>query len=242
MLFAEDEYVERVFEVEVPEGVHLPGIDGKLQLRLYGWPMGASGAICWRGSWASVHLLLRAAGALPGQRVLELGAGCGLLAHTAALLGACSTASDGSEEEIPLLAKNAAAFEDPLKLGGSLDATHLEWGRASAERSGLPERGFDLLVGSEIVYIPEYIPALAESISYFLAAGGEAVITNTAVATRTTQSQAQQLFCDSLRKEGLTFEFEMPPQVPPPPHETHWADTSYIVRIRRGDSSITSGS
>ncbi|CAE7941693.1 CFDP1, partial [Symbiodinium sp. KB8] len=74
MLFAEDEYVERVFEVDVPEGITLPDVKDKLQLRLYGWPMGSSGAICWRGAWASVHLLLRAAATLPQRRVLELGA------------------------------------------------------------------------------------------------------------------------------------------------------------------------
>ncbi|CAE7227799.1 CaMKMT, partial [Symbiodinium sp. CCMP2592] len=193
MLFAEDEYVERVFEVDVPEGITLPDVKDKLQLRLYGWPMGSSGAICWRGAWASVHLLLRAAATLPQRRVLELGAGCGLLAHTAALLGAESTASDGSEDEVPLLEKNADAFIDRMGLGGSLAAAHLEWGLAHAEESALSERSFDLIVGSEIVYIPEYIPALAESIAYLLADDGEAVIVNTAVATRTTQSEARQL-------------------------------------------------
>eukprot|EP00439_Symbiodinium_sp_Y106_P047953 s1903_g6.t1 len=133
-----------------------------------------------------------------------------------------------------------------MGLGGSLAAAHLEWGLGHAEESALSQRSFDLIVGSEIVYIPEYIPALAESIAYLLADDGtsarfrEAVIVNTAVATRTTQSEARQLLSESLTKMGLDSAFEMPPKAPPPPNETHWADTSYIVRIWHRGSKATS--
>ncbi|CAJ1330605.1 unnamed protein product [Effrenium voratum] len=80
-------------------------------------------------------------------------------------------------------------------LGGSLSARQLEWGRAAAERSGLGPRSFDWILGSEIVYIPDCIPELAETLAFFLADTGEALIANTAVATRTDQEEARELLC-----------------------------------------------
>ncbi|CAJ1388633.1 unnamed protein product [Effrenium voratum] len=190
MLFAEDEYVEREVELEAPE---LPG--GKLVLRLFGWPMGCSGDIVWRGAWGALQALLAEAPRLRNRRALELGAGCGVLAFAAATLGAHSVATDGNEEELPLLEKNAANFRDSNGLGGSLSARQLEWGRAAAERSGLGPRSFDWILGSEIVYIPDCIPELAETLAFFLADTGEALIANTAVATRTDQEEARELLC-----------------------------------------------
>ncbi|CAK9112329.1 unnamed protein product [Durusdinium trenchii] len=260
MLFAEDEYEKRKFLIDVPEGVRIPSLGDETQLsvELYGWPMGVSGAITWRGVWAALPLILQRAEFLQGAKVLELGAGCGLLANTAAVLGAScmfclghgqrsqkplktswtctgahSTATDGNEEEIPLLQKNAFSFADGLMLGGSLSATHLEWGQHAAERSGLPSKGFDLIVGSEIVYIPDCIPALVESLCFFLADDGEAIIANTAVATRTDQSAARELLCECLEAKGLTFNMDMPPRSPPPPDEDNWAETSYILYIKK---------
>eukprot|EP00913_Durusdinium_trenchii_P022333 g20982.t1 len=146
MLFAEDEYEKRKFLIDVPEGVRIPSLGDETQLsvELYGWPMGVSGAITWRGVWAALPLILQRAEFLQGAK-----------ANTAAVLGAHSTATDGNEEEIPLLQKSlghlSPVFPDWLMLGGSLSATHLEWGQHAAERSGLPSKGFDLIVGSEIV-------------------------------------------------------------------------------------------
>ncbi|CAK9067167.1 unnamed protein product [Durusdinium trenchii] len=224
MLFAEDEYEKRKFLIDVPEGVRIPSLGDETQLsvELYGWPMGVSGAITWRGVWAALPLILQRAEFLQGAK-----------ANTAAVLGAHSTATDGNEEEIPLLQKNAFSFADGLMLGGSLSATHLEWGQHAAERSGLPSKGFDLIVGSEIVYIPDCIPALVESLCFFLADDGEAIIANTAVATRTDQSAARELLCECLEAKGLTFNMDMPPRSPPPPDEDNWAETSYILYIKK---------
>eukprot|EP00434_Breviolum_minutum_P043373 symbB.v1.2.038658.t1/scaffold6103.1/size20916/3 len=234
MLFAEDEYEEREFKINLPDGVKIPALGEQRQLsvKLYGWPMGLSGAITWRGVWAALPALLHRADSLQSSNVLELGAGCGLLANTAAVLGAHSIATDGNEEELPLLQKNALAFVDGMSMGGSLSACHLEWGEAAAERSGLRPKSFNFIIGSEIVYIPECIPALVESLCFFLADNGEALIANTAVATRTDQSAARVILCQSLEAKGLDFQLEMPPQAPPPPGESSWAETSYILYVQ----------
>ncbi|CAL1132025.1 unnamed protein product [Cladocopium goreaui] len=236
MLFAEDEYEEREFKIGLPVGVELPALGEQrhLLVRLYGWPMGLSGAITWRGVWAALPILLQRAESLKGSSVLELGAGCGLLANTAAVLGAHSIATDGNEEEMPLLQKNASTFTDRLLMGGSLSAAHLEWGQAAAERSGLLPKSFKFIIGSEIVYIPECIPALVESLCFFLAEDGEVLIANTAVATRTDQSAARVKLCQCLEAKGLDFHLEMPPQASPPPNESSWAETSYVLYIYRG--------
>lgn len=56
--------------------------------------------------------------------------------------------------------------------------------------------------------MPQHIPSLAESIAYFLADSGRALIANTAVATSTTHPAARALFLDALQAAGLDVEVQ----------------------------------
>lgn len=254
VFFDETAHVEREFKFELPRPAGaapgaLPsdaGAEGDLAdspargqqlcVRLLGWEK-VGGDIVWRGARLLAAELLRGAGALRGRRALELGAGSGLLGALAAHLGAHAVITDGDEAELPALQENAARFSDELGLGGSLEAAFLEWGaeagRAAAEESpALPRGGFGLVLGSDIVYMPEHIPALAESIAFFLADDGQALIANTAVATRTSHPEAKALFLASLRAAGLCVEVESPPDGPAFA-EGIWSSTDYLLRIRR---------
>lgn len=247
MLFDETEHVERVFEFELPAGPTLESEEEAskrlLQLRLFGWEK-VGGDIVWRGARLLAAELLRRNESLRGARVLELGAGTGLLAALSAHLGAHALITDGDEREVPLLMRNAELFSDDLALGGSLAAAQLEWGTATAEAlaeaaevlPGPPLRrgGFDLVIGSDIAYMPDYIPALAETIAFFLDEAGEALIANTAVATNTTHPKARALFLESLGAVGLDAEVEEPldgPTFKAVP-EVEWPKVSYFLRIR----------
>merc|ERR1712113_900795 len=102
----------------------------------------------------------------------------------------------------------------------------------------LRQRGFDFVVGSDIVYMPAHIPSLAESIDYFIADGGVALIANTAVATNTSHADARALFLNSLEKLGLQVEVEEAPngrvfQACP---DIQWPQASYFLRITRSQS------
>lgn len=221
MLFDESEHVEREFVFKPPLGAES---SEEVRLKLLGWEKsGGDGDIVWRGAYVTATELVGRRAEVRGKRVVELGAGSGLLGALCAHFGAHAVITDGDQAEMPVLGENAERFRDELSLGGTLAAGYLEWGlkgleEAEAQPGGgaapLRRGGFDLVIGSDIVYIPEFIDALAESIALLLADSGEALIANTAVATRTSHAEARAQFLAALEKTGLRVELEEHPDGP----------------------------
>ena len=83
-----------------------------------------------------------------GGRVLELGAGCGLVSAAAAALGGEVTASDGEEVVVRRLEETAKLNEKSFKV------RRLQWGEESADvRSDVrSDESYDLILGADITY------------------------------------------------------------------------------------------
>ena len=99
----------------------------------------------WAELWPSGLALARhvAALALPGLRVVELGAGLGLPSLAAALAGARVLATDWAPDAVALLRRNAAAN------GIELEVERVSW----AEPDVLLARGlFDVALAADVLY------------------------------------------------------------------------------------------
>ncbi|CAE8715569.1 unnamed protein product, partial [Polarella glacialis] len=224
MFFDETEHEEREFLFDIPADDEKG--EEQLRLRLMGYKK-VGGDIVWRGArLLAGDLIRRGRSGLRGRTTLELGAGSGLLSAVCAGLGADALSTDGDEAEVPQQVRTAELFTDGLSLGGSLSAAFLEWGTPACQEAHdaslevspavdgaspsrtppLRKRGFDFVIGSDIVYMPRFIPALAETIEFFLADSGEALIANTAVATNTSHPEARAMFIAALEKVGLVVQ------------------------------------
>lgn len=128
-------------------------MDARLQLRVqrYGWDRAAAD---YERGWAAQlkpaqGLLLEMAGLQPGERVLDLAAGTGLVTFPAAEAVGPSghvTATDISEAMVAMLKGEAAR----RRLG------HVSAERADAETYPFPDQSFDaVLCGLGLMYVPD---------------------------------------------------------------------------------------
>jgi SAM-dependent methyltransferase len=124
---------------------------------------GTTGLRTWE---AAVHLAAYLAGegegrAVRGKRVLELGAGTGLVALACAkALGAARVAAtDGSPDVVEALRDNI--FVNGLQRGGTVSAAVLRWGRWP-EVDGSGPGDFDVVVGADIVSGGRWATAVAD--------------------------------------------------------------------------------
>ena len=124
------------------------------------WDAGGSltGAAVWDAALVLAHYLPRVmeaeGGSWEGRRVLELGAGAGLLAIAAAQLGASVVATDMDQRVCALCASNAAKNGvDASRLSTAI----LPWGSASAvaeldARTAGGGAGWDVVLAADCVY------------------------------------------------------------------------------------------
>jgi len=138
------------------KSVHL---GGHVTLRLAEGEGGAidSGARIWDAGRALADALSRRVSV--GERVLELGAGTGIVGLSAAAMGADVTLTD-RQELLPLLRKNIAVNA----LRERADALALEWGCDETIEALGRNVEFDLIVGSDLLYAPHSFSELLETI------------------------------------------------------------------------------
>ncbi|XP_013889911.1 protein N-lysine methyltransferase METTL21A isoform X2 [Austrofundulus limnaeus] len=98
---------------------------------------------------------------LKGKRVIELGAGTGLVGIVAALLGAHVTITD-REPALDFLSANVEANLTPAPQQPVV-VSELTWGVA-LER--YPAGGFDLVLGADIIYLEDTFPSLIRTLEH----------------------------------------------------------------------------
>ncbi|CAE8590990.1 unnamed protein product [Polarella glacialis] len=106
----------------------------------------------WVAAQHLCELLCRIPSVVSGQRVLELGAGSGLVSAVAATLGAHMTASDRPELLSHLRAVAAHGAATPR-----FAVVPLEWGSDSVP---WPAGHFDVILGTDITYMNDCAPLL----------------------------------------------------------------------------------
>jgi len=119
----------------------------------------------WFKLWEASFVLADYLASLePPKKILELGAGLGMVSLSAAAVGHQVTATD--YEELPLKLIQKSAEENGLEL----KVKFLDWTKPELEEE------YDLVVGAEIVFKKSYFPVLFELFKKALLPEGEVVL------------------------------------------------------------------
>lgn len=144
----------------------------------------------WAELWPSSTILANfiAADTRPRSRVIELGAGVGLVSIAAAMAGHEVTATDYYEDALAFARANA--FRN---LGYEIDTVLVDW-RAVPEE--LPR--FDVVLASDVLYESRYAPLVAGVVERFLSPRGLAYIADPGRV-------AANAFVDACLERGLVI-------------------------------------
>lgn len=120
-----------------------------LQICIAQNPVAGFGYQLWDAASALCCYLEQHEGQCHGRKILELGAGCGLVGILAYFMGAQVTLSDVADV-LPILKLNADLNTLSADAWRSLDVRELEWG--TDIREALPRSHFDMILGSDLTY------------------------------------------------------------------------------------------
>lgn len=148
-------------------------MDAKLQRRVqrYGWDLAAADyEALWQGQLAPAQAaLLEMAGVAPGERVLDLACGTGLVTFAAAR----ATGPDGAVLGIDI---SERMVRSAAETAGRRGLSQVRFQRMEAEALDLPDASFDVaLCALGFMYLPEPARAVAE-IRRVLRPGGRVAI------------------------------------------------------------------
>uniref|UniRef100_A0A2P2LQ21 Uncharacterized protein LOC105122169 n=3 Tax=Rhizophora mucronata TaxID=61149 RepID=A0A2P2LQ21_RHIMU len=137
----------------------------------------STGLMLWESAHMMAYVLAWNPTIVEGKKVLELGCGCGGICSMVAVRSAdLVIATDGDTKALELLTENAASNLAPSPLA-KLITRRLEWGnmehiKAIKETS---YGGFEVIIGTDVTYIPEAIvPLFATAKELLLHHGGGA--------------------------------------------------------------------
>jgi predicted nicotinamide N-methyase len=128
-----------------------------------------------------------------GKRILEVGAGTGVVGLTAAAHGAEVVLTD-RDIVVPLLKENIRESDLPAQ------AMQLEWGDSDDISAAKDHGPYDVLVGSDILYAPERFDALLETLVKLSTPGKTEVILT--YPTRFTESIFLEQAADCFEEIG----------------------------------------
>jgi predicted nicotinamide N-methyase len=130
-----------------------------------------TGLVSWDGSIVLGKYLEIHPDIVRNKKVLELGAGTGVAGLSAGLLGASKVLLTDLQYTLDNLRRNIAetvnANTHLPNLSQSLSAVHLDW----SDFHTYPESDWEVVLGADIVWLEELVPALAQCISHFAAPG-----------------------------------------------------------------------
>ena len=142
------------------------------------------------------------------------------------------TLRDGDEEEVTyLLERNVAEYG-----GANCRAAYLTWGSDAAadflkQQQHDGRRKYDLILASQVSYVPSAIPLLVETMAALLdAQHGEVLLYNDAVSVMASQAECRRILEESLALHRLAAEV-LDVHTWSPDLELPHAD-AYLMRIR----------
>ena len=132
------------------------------------------GTAVWESSAVVLRWLERHRALVDGRRVLELGAGPGLVAIACAALGAsCVVCTDIDADVLSIARRNVArSVRDGVIEAGSVQVVEYGWGEGAAALSALSSSStmepFDLIIGADIMYLPDLYEEIAQDVRAML--------------------------------------------------------------------------
>ncbi|ELR11534.1 nicotinamide n-methyltransferase [Acanthamoeba castellanii str. Neff] len=129
-----------------------------------------TGLMLWPAAEALAHLIATEPDKWRGKTVLELGAGVGLVGLVASLFCGQVLITDGEEEVISMIEENLQANKDALPEASRVRCCSLDWTEdLDAWKAKHDCSSFDVIVGSDIIYSFEALPALFTVVQGLLA-------------------------------------------------------------------------
>ncbi|KAF2434468.1 hypothetical protein EJ08DRAFT_657212 [Tothia fuscella] len=147
---------------------------------------------------------------IEGKRVLELGAGTGLLSILCAKwLGASHVrATDGDDGVIEALSSNI--FLNGLQETGRIDARSLKWGRVLDETEEGQQNPVDVVIGADITYDSRLNPSLISTLREFFLLNPDLNIFIAAPIRNDETFSKFNLACERNNFEVSEIHFSMP--------------------------------
>lgn len=134
-----------------------------------GQTLDSTGLTLWRASYQLCDYMVKHVHFLQNKRILELGAGlglCGLVAHK---LGAETVVmTDGDTDTLSAMRKNVAQNITCQKNQNQVECRQLEWDHKKANQFRQRRGTFDLILGSDIIYVEQIIEPLFATVLQLL--------------------------------------------------------------------------
>lgn len=158
------------------------------------------GFILWDGSAHLARWLVENAMLVRGKRVLELGAGVGLVSIVAAHLGASSCCATDQAHVVPPLARNVAANG----VSHVVRTLPFKWGIDPP-----PLVDADVVLAADCVYSPQLAPIFARALSQCLMPTASAIIASKVRSVALMRALEDEFIAHGCRWETLTGDAEL---------------------------------
>jgi predicted nicotinamide N-methyase len=145
--------------------------------------LSSTGLTLWRAAPILCnHLISNSESLVKNKTILELGAGMGLCGLLAAILGASTVfLSDGDSDSLSNMRGNIERNVDLIPSSASLHSLQLKWGLKLEEfkrkcNLQTSDGRFDLIMGSDIIYVESILDPLFETVEALLCPSGSFVL------------------------------------------------------------------
>lgn len=140
----------------------------------------STGLMLWESARLMAAVLERNPNIVAGKRMLELGCGCGGICSMVAVGSAdLVVATDGDAKALDLLTRNVSSNLRPPFLA-KLITKRLEWGNKDHIEviKNTNNGGFDVILGTDVTYVPEAILPLFATAKDLISASNEGIKEN----------------------------------------------------------------